>query len=350
MDTPVPIPKLIKSFMDGFVTKKNDIPPVSEKPTFTLCKPLMDAFDKNLINMEDDRDPIYGKLHLVSNTSQLLNGPALQVVASTNQGRLVAFIPIDTVRQRHNYVTRHHKNQLIWIKDGNTEEACKKLIISVIDSVYLEPLWEPSFKYKGKTLRDFLDLLIDDFQAIPVEQSVVKALIEHAWDPNKHIVKLFFRLKKHLTILGEMKNVTPYPEEDFAEALYMAVQKTKQFAKVCTKWKKKPTGNRATEAQTRAYFKDAYKIYDEERDSFHEVGVANNVVMQEKLDKLTAENVQMKLIIADNQAKNEKYHAVIETAISMLRAPIEETDNMTLQTQQWSSFTASQDKLYCSQV
>ena len=54
---------------------------------------------------------------------------------------------------------------------------------------------------------------------------------------------------------------------------------------------KKTAGNRATEAQARTYFKDAYEIYDEERDSFHEMWVANNVVMQEMLDKLTAENV-----------------------------------------------------------
>ena len=86
----------------------------------------MDAVDKNLINMEDDRDPIYGKLRIVSNTSQLVNIPAIQVVLSTNQGRLVAFFPTDTVRQRqqHNYLTRHHKNQLYWLEDGNAEEAC----------------------------------------------------------------------------------------------------------------------------------------------------------------------------------------------------------------------------------
>ena len=62
---------------------------------------------------------------------------------------------------------------------------------------------------KGKTLRDFLDLLIDEFQSTPEERAAVKALIEQAWDPNKHIVKLISRLKKQLTILGEMKNVVP---------------------------------------------------------------------------------------------------------------------------------------------
>ena len=100
----------------------------------------MDANNKNLINMDDERDPIYGKLHIVSNTSQLLGGPAVQVVLSTNQGRLAQYVTPTTTQERHNYVTTHHKNQLMWLEDMNTEEACKKLIISVIDAVYLEPL------------------------------------------------------------------------------------------------------------------------------------------------------------------------------------------------------------------
>ena len=98
---------------------------------------------------------------------------------------------------------------------------------------------ETNIRIQRKILRNFLDLLTNDFQATTEEQTAVKALIEQAWDPNEHIVKLFPRLRKQLTILGEMKNVIPYPEEDFAEALYMVVQKTKQFPKACTKWKKK---------------------------------------------------------------------------------------------------------------
>ena len=76
-----------------------------------------------------------------------------------------------------------------------------------------------------------MDLLIDEFQATPEEQAAVKALIEQAWDPNDHIIKLYSRIKKQLTILAEMKNVVPYPEEGFVEALYMAVQKMRQFQK-----------------------------------------------------------------------------------------------------------------------
>ena len=78
-------------------------------------------------------------------------------------------------------------------------------------------------------------MLIDESQTTPEEQVVVKALIDEVWNPNQHITKLFLKLKKQLTILGETKNTIPYPEEDFVEALYMAVQTTKQFAKVCLK-------------------------------------------------------------------------------------------------------------------
>ena len=53
-------------------------------------------------------------------------------------------------------------------------------------------------------------------------------------------------------------------------------------SKVCEKLKKKLVGDRSTEAQARAYFKGVYEIFNAKRDSFHEIGMANNVVMQEK--------------------------------------------------------------------
>ena len=45
------------------------------------------------------------------------------------------------------------------------------------------------------------------------------------------------------------------------------------------KLKKKPAADRATETQARIYFKETYEIYDAERDSFHEMEMANNAVM-----------------------------------------------------------------------
>lgn len=52
---------------------------------------------------------------------------------------------------------------------------------------------------------------------------------------------------------------------------------------------KKPASDRAMKAQARTFLKDIYEIYDGKSDSFHEIGVANNTVMQGKLDKTAAE-------------------------------------------------------------
>ena len=149
-----------------------------------------------------------------------------------------------------------------------------------------------------------MDLLIDNYQATPEERAVVKVLIEQACDPNERIIKLYWRLKKQLTILAEMKDAIPYPEEDFVEALYMAVQKTRQFPKVCSKWKKKDEGDCATKAQARTYFNNMCEVCDKQRDSLHDIGVANNVEMKEALAKLTADNVQIKLEMANQNAEN----------------------------------------------
>ena len=73
-----------KEFANEFKVKKNDIQRIIGRPTYASIKPLIDAVETNLINMDDLRDPIWGKLHLIQNTAQLANGPAAQVVASTN--------------------------------------------------------------------------------------------------------------------------------------------------------------------------------------------------------------------------------------------------------------------------
>ena len=153
--------------------KKNDSPPIHRKPTFMLCQPLIDTIDKNLIRMKNYRDLVYGKLHLIEDTSRLAGAPAAQVVPATNHRQLTTFINANTVQEQYNYVTTHYDNQRLLIEDRNTEEACKELIISVIDKVYLEELWDKRFGYKGKTLRDIMDLLIDDYQATLEEREAV---------------------------------------------------------------------------------------------------------------------------------------------------------------------------------
>ena len=225
MDAPARIPTSVKQYEELFPLKKNDIGVICGKPTFTLLQPLHDALEKNLIAMPDERDTIYGKLHLLEDTSQLAGGPDDQVEPSTNQGQMEPFLAATTVRERHNNVMQHNNAQTQWLEDNNANEACKNLVIKIVDKVYLEKLYNERFGFKGKTLRDFMDHFIEKYQATPEERAAVKALIDQPWDTNKHIINLFSQLKKQLTILAEMKNSIPYPEEVFLEALYMAVQK-----------------------------------------------------------------------------------------------------------------------------
>ena len=93
----------------------------------------------------------------------------------------------------------------------------------------------------------------------------------------------------HLQTLAEIKNAVPYPDEDFLEAGYMAIWSSKQFTKACEIQKRKPAPNRATKAQFRTFFQEKYEIYDAGRDLLHDIGVANNAVMQEKLDQQQAQ-------------------------------------------------------------
>ena len=53
--------------------------------------------------------------------------------------------------------------------------------------------------------------------------------------------------------------------------------------------------------------------------------------MQEKMDSLVEKNAQMKQEMAANQAINEKYHPLINTAMLMIQATEDiERDNTTI--------------------
>ena len=58
MDAPPRTPTSIKQYEELFPVKKNAIGVICGKPTFTLLQPLIDAVEKNLIAMRDDRDPV----------------------------------------------------------------------------------------------------------------------------------------------------------------------------------------------------------------------------------------------------------------------------------------------------
>ena len=110
-----------EEFTKQFVVKKNDVQSIRGKPTYTSCKPILDAAEINLINMLDPRDNIWGKLHLVANTQQMQGGPLLQIVRSTNQGQQLPYIAPTTSRERQNYLITYHQEQGYWLDDQAAE-------------------------------------------------------------------------------------------------------------------------------------------------------------------------------------------------------------------------------------
>ena len=83
----------------------------------------------------------------------------------------------------------------------------KEFILSRVDEVYMRELYTARIGYKGVTLREFVDLLVDNYEATPEDRADVKKLIEAPWDPNQHIVLMFDTLKTNLETLADMKNV-----------------------------------------------------------------------------------------------------------------------------------------------
>ena len=74
-----------EDYTKNFKIKKNDVPRIIGKPTYAKVKPILDAVEMNLINMNDQQDPIWGKLNILQDKSILANGPASMIPDSTNQ-------------------------------------------------------------------------------------------------------------------------------------------------------------------------------------------------------------------------------------------------------------------------
>ena len=54
--------------------------------------------------MYNPRDPLYGKLHLIDDTSQFNGGPTQQIVPSAGQGRPIPYVNPTIVQQQGNYM------------------------------------------------------------------------------------------------------------------------------------------------------------------------------------------------------------------------------------------------------
>ena len=75
------------------------------------------------------------------------------------------------------------------------------------------------------------------------------------------------------------------------------------------------------------------------------MGVANNAVMQGKLDETTAEMAKMKQQLATQQAVAAKCYQAIDTAMFMERTV--ETDDTTINSQ-WTAFEANQSQQFAT--
>jgi len=77
-----------EQYANEFKVKQTEVPKIQGVPTYSTIKPIQNAVEVNLINMHNNRDPTYGKLHLITNTALavLPNRPPAPVVPSTNQG------------------------------------------------------------------------------------------------------------------------------------------------------------------------------------------------------------------------------------------------------------------------
>ena len=207
--------------------------------------------------MKYDREPVYGRLHLIENTGNLPNGQP--VAASINQGQPIAWAQGVTQRERENYFIDYLCNQEQYLSNQEAQEVLKDFIIKVFNKVYLQQLKQLRLGYKNVTLLQFMQLLRDYFQAEPEGRDEIKRALQENWNTAKHIEHLFDQIKELLEILADMQGNNNYTDDKFIKAMYMSVKCTREFDKDCEKWKKLPVAQHNTKDLCQTYFRDQYK-------------------------------------------------------------------------------------------
>ena len=191
------------------------------------------------------------------------------------------------------------------MSDQEAQEALKDFIIKVFDEIYLRRLKHSRLGYKNVTLLQFMNLLRDDFQSQPEERDKIKKALQENSNTAKHIEHLFDQIKDLLETLADMNGNNNYMDDEFIEATYMAVKRTREFNKDCEKWKRLPEAQRNTKDLCRTYFRDQYKEFNSQRDTLHDVGVANAAVQDLQGGLQVAQNQVAALQLQLEEQKNE---------------------------------------------
>ena len=142
-----------EDYTKQFKIKKNDVPRIIGKPTYATVKQILDAVEMISINMNDQQNPIWGKLHILQDTSILPNGPAAMIPDSTNQSEPNEWSIGFSQRQRETYLIEYFKLQNNWLDVQAAQEALKEFILSRIDEIYMRELYIARIRYKGVTLQ-----------------------------------------------------------------------------------------------------------------------------------------------------------------------------------------------------
>ena len=87
-------------------------------------------------------------------------------------------------------------------------------------------LYQSKIRYKGVTMSQFMDLLIDTYQVTLEREADRTKIIEAPWDPNQHIKILYKSLKTNLETPTNMKNDISYLSENFIKAGYIVIRQS----------------------------------------------------------------------------------------------------------------------------
>ena len=161
--------------MAEFKVKSRDVDSIVGKPTFHDCCLIRLGVEENCMAVKDHRDPKYGKLHLIKNTSQLPGGPANELPRLTDRG--IPAYPDQDWYSRQDYATAWVTEQTEYLNDENFDDALCQFILDNVEEVYLAGLKDRCVGFKNVACREMIDHMIAQYPASEEDKDKQKAIL-----------------------------------------------------------------------------------------------------------------------------------------------------------------------------
>ena len=160
-------------------------------------------------------------------------------------------------------VRQYHENMREWRECTNHHQATKKIVIEVIDPVYLQAKQDRNVGFSKVSIGDLLQCLIDTYGFITsTELEANKTCMKTPWDPNTPCKVVIVQIQDAMEFAKDGKQT--FTDKQRLTTAYNLVFKTGMFFDACKEWMAKAEADKTWD-NFQTHFLKAQQLHCEQQ-------------------------------------------------------------------------------------